>query len=167
MPRGLARTRRLVDAARQGGPVVLGVCLGAQMIVESMCPGGIRGAKRIEVGLAEIEWSLEENGSLVAPAFHYEEIDSSTITDSGGEVVATNAHSPVQGFRFGGRVWGLQFHPELDPTDVRRLVHYHKRTITTYGGDIALALRSVDQLESRWSGDSFEQLLNSIGASNA
>jgi GMP synthase-like glutamine amidotransferase len=157
MPGGLALTRSLVEAARRGEHTVVGVCLGAQMIAEVVRPGGVVGAQRIEVGLTEVWWRGE---TLIVPAFHYERIDQAV----GGqvEIVAGNAHSPVQSFRIGPRVWGMQFHPELRPDDVRDIAAHHQSTIESYGGTAESALRSVDRLEARWEPDLFDRILDRI-----
>lgn len=107
-------------------------------------------------------WHDGENERIVVPAFHYEEIDAATVTGGGGEIVADNASSRVQGFRLGTRIWGLQFHPELEPTDVRRVVAHHRHTIEAHRGTTAAALQSVDELESRWKRDLFDELLHRI-----
>jgi GMP synthase-like glutamine amidotransferase len=162
MPGGLAFTRNLVEAAQRGDTIVAGVCLGSQMIAEAIWPGGVRGAGQIEVGLAEVHWRCRSAERLVVPAFHYEAIDLSTVVGGGGEVVADNEHSPVQGFRLGADVWGLQFHPEFDPADLRRLVLHHRETIEARGGTVESALRSVDELESRWTHEMFDRIFRGI-----
>jgi GMP synthase-like glutamine amidotransferase len=165
MSPALALTRSLVDGAQRGDHTVLGVCLGSQMIAEALWPGGVRAAKRIEVGLAEVHWSDEDSERIVVPAFHYEEIDPLGVTAGGGKIVAGNAHSPVQGFRLGARIWGVQFHPELAPNDVRRMVGDNRATIEAHRGTVEAALRSVDLLESRWRRDLFGRILHRITGS--
>lgn len=159
MPRGLALVRSLVDAAPREDFTVVGICLGAQMIAEALCPGGVRSAGAIAAGLTEVEWEHPEPERLVVASFNYEVIDHATVVAGGGDVVAGNAHASVQAFRHGSQVWGLQFHPELRPGDVRQLVVHHRRTIEAYGGDVDAALRSVDELEPRWNDALFTRLL--------
>lgn len=162
MPRALGFTRALAQGAQRDDHTVVGVCLGSQMIAEALWGGGVRAGKRIEVGLTEVRWRDGESERIIVPAFHYEEIDPAVVVDGGGKVVANNAHSPVQSFRFGTRIWGLQFHPELGPADVRRMVRHHCRTIEAHRGTVEAALRSIDQLESRWKRDLFDQILHRI-----
>jgi GMP synthase-like glutamine amidotransferase len=132
------------------------------MIAEALWPGGVRSAEQIEVGLTEIQWRYRESERLVVPTFHYELLDRSTVVGGSGEVVADNAHSPVQGFRLGAGVWGLQFHPEFEPADLRRIVMHHRRTIEARRGTAESALRSVDQLESRWTRGLFDRIFHDI-----
>lgn len=129
MPKALALTRSLIQGARREEHTLVGICLGSQIVAESLWPGGVLAGEQIRVGLTEVRWHDGENERIVVPAFHYEEIDAATVTGGGGEIVADNASSRVQGFRLGTRIWGLQFHPELEPTDVRRVVAHHRHTI--------------------------------------
>lgn len=162
MPRALALTRSLVEGAQREDHTVVGICLGSQMITEALWPGGVRTGERIEVGLTEVWWRDGDSERIIVPAFHYEELDPSTVTGGGSRVVADNAHSPVQGFRLGTGIWGLQFHPELEPADVRRMVRHHRPTIEAHRGTAEAALRSVDQLESRWKRDLFDRVFHRI-----
>lgn len=159
MAGGLALTRDLIDGARQDRHAVVGVCLGAQMIGEALWPGSVRSRDRIRVGLNEIDWDGGKADRLVVPSFHYEALDRSQVIVGGGEVVGSSPQEPVQGFSYGSTVWGVQFHPELTPDDVRRLVHYHHRTIERYAGDVDAALRSVDRLEPRWTAEVFDRVM--------
>lgn len=162
MPHGLALTRSLVEAARRGDHTVVGVCLGAQVIAEALWSGAVHATERIEVGLTEVQWAGQDVERIVVPTFHYEQLSRPAVVGGGGEVVAVNANSLVEGFRLGARVWGLQFHLELEPGDVQRLVMHHRQTIEAQGGTAAAALQSVDQLESRWSSDLFDRIFNHI-----
>jgi GMP synthase-like glutamine amidotransferase len=164
MPAALAHTRRLVRRAEASGSRIVGVCLGAQMIAESLWPGSVRSGERIEVGLCEVSWHVAgQVRDAVVPAFHYEEIDPEAVIGGGGRIVAANPHSAVQGFRVGESVAGVQFHPELTPSDVRALVAHHAPTINEYGGDPDAALASVDRWEASWSADAFDWLLDELG----
>ncbi|MGW0702164.1 type 1 glutamine amidotransferase [Streptomyces sp. NPDC002867] len=168
MPGGLAVTRSLIEAAQREEHAVVGVCLGSQMIAEALWPerGSVRSARRIEVGLTEIRWREDERSNdgeqLVVPAFHYEELDPVPLLEGNAQVIADNGHSPVQGYRYGPRILGLQFHPEFGPADVRRIVLHHRRTIETYHGDFRAALDSVDRYESSWSTAVFNRLVHRV-----
>lgn len=162
MTDGLTLTRALVDSTQAHGHRVLGICLGAQMIAEVLWPGRIRGADSIEVGLTEVQWNDQGEGPTVVPAFHYEEVDSTAVTVGGGEIIAANEHSPVQGFQYGSNVFGVQFHPEFTLEDIRLLVEYHQKTIEEFRGSMSDALDSVDQFESALRPDLLEALLGRV-----
>lgn len=161
MPHGLALTSALADGARRGRHTLVGVCLGSQMIAETLSPGNsVRASDVIEVGLTTVRLRLEgREESVVVPSFHYEQI-LPRVLEGGAELVADNAHSPVQGFRYGPHVWGVQFHPELDPADTRHLVDHHRDTVETYHSSVAEALDSVDRHEARWSPKLFDRLFH-------
>jgi GMP synthase-like glutamine amidotransferase len=164
MAGGLALTRELVDGARAARHAVMGVCLGAQMIGEALWPGSVRGRERILVGLHEIDWNGGSSARLAVPSFHYEALDRSRVIAGGGRVVGASPQEPVQGFSYGSQVCGVQFHPELTPDDMRRLVHHHRRTIERYGGDVHAALGSVDRHASRWTAGAFATVLSEVVA---
>lgn len=169
MPRGLRVTRGLIDGALRDEHAVLGVCLGSQMIAEALWPGSVGSGPRIQVGLVEVTWSPSPGAAerLVVPAFHYEQVDSSRATAGGAAVLAEDLRSGLQGFRVGARVWGVQFHPELLPGDVRRLAAYHRETIETHQYSVESALRSVDSLERRWQPGVFDRILDRVCGSTA
>lgn len=168
MPRGLGLTHSLIEAAQREEHSVVGICLGSQMIAEALWPGRrtVRAAQQIEVGLTTVRWRDEkrhgESEQIVVPAFHYEELDPNPMLEGNAQVVADNDHSPVQGFRYGPRIWGFQFHPEFEPADVRRLVLHHRSTIENYHGDTQAALRSVDRYESAWTNTWFDQFIHRV-----
>lgn len=169
MPDGLATTRALVDGARAGEHTLLGVCLGAQMIAETLWPGSVSRAARIKTGLADITWhspGQTQPDQLVVPVFHYEEITRSAI-GADAEVVGEDSCEGLQGIRFGRRMWGVQFHPELEPDDVRRLVDHHQRTIELHHHSAAAALQSVNDRESEWRHELFDRILDDVLATAA
>lgn len=122
--------REAIGDARAGGGAVLGVCFGAQAIAAAIGgPRMVAAAERgIEVGASRVDdLALGCERSVVQ--FHYEEI-SSQILQLGADLEFTNAHSMIQGFSFGARVRGVQFHPEFDADDACRLVE-HNAEITS------------------------------------
>src|SRR5262245_30948955 len=164
MPHGLAVTRRLVDEARAGAHTLLGVCLGAQMIAETLWPGAVHGAARIKTGLADITWhppGQAEPDRLVVPLFHYEQITRSAISGDAA-LVGEDSFAGVQGSRFGQRLWGVQSHPELEPDDLRELVNHHRQTIELHHLSVAAALQSVDDREKEWSSGLFDRILDDV-----
>ena len=166
MRSGLKLTRELIAGARRGEHAVFGVCLGSQMIAETLWPGSVQRGERIEAGLTEVEWrpgGSAERERLVVPAFHYEQVDRARAVRGGARVVAQNARS-LQGFRFGSRLWGVQFHPELAPADVRRLLAHHRRTIEAHRHTVEAAGRSVDELEAAWDPGVFDRILAQVTA---
>jgi GMP synthase-like glutamine amidotransferase len=164
MPGGLALTRALIDGARAGAHTLFGVCLGSQMIAETLWPGSVQGAARIKTGLADIAWcppGQAEPDKLVVPLFHYQEIVRSAIGDD-AVLVGEDSLMGVQGICFGERLWGVQFHPELEPGDLRQLVEHHRQTIETYHYSAEAALQSVNDRENDWQHSLFDRILDDV-----
>lgn len=101
----------------QRGKLVLGICLGAQLIAKAL------GARVFKAPVKEIGWydvSLTRAGSYdpiffnlpkIFPVFQWHE-DTFEIPKS-GKLIATSDFVPHQAFRYGEKVYGLQFHLEV------------------------------------------------------
>lgn len=107
-----------VQAAIQTRKPVLGICLGAQLIAKAL------GSKVYSNGKKEIGWEpvtfsgAARNDALfhgrdteVIFHWHGETFD----LPDGAELLASSAACRHQAFRFGDRVYGLQFHLEVTP----------------------------------------------------
>ena len=106
-----------IKEAIQRGKSVLGICLGAQLIAKAL------GAKVFKASAKEIGWydvSLTKIGSQdplfstlpkTFPVFQWHE-DTFEIPKA-GKLIATSNPIPHQGFRYGEKVYGLQFHLEV------------------------------------------------------
>jgi GMP synthase (glutamine-hydrolysing) len=166
MRQGLRLVRQLVEAGERGEHAVLGVCLGSQMIAEVLWPGSVHTGERIEVGLVEVSWLSQQPPPtpVVVPAFHFEQVDRARAVKGGATVVAEARRGGLQGFQVGDRVWGVQFHPELTPADVRRLVAYHRQTIEAHDNSPEAALKSVANLEPGWDPALFDRIVDHVGA---
>jgi GMP synthase-like glutamine amidotransferase len=119
----LAAERELLAAAVADGLPVLGVCLGAQQLAVALGAEVTTGSAA-EVGVGSVE--LTGAGRLDAVLGpEYGGLSSSTIAcvhwhqdtfalPSGATHLAATARYPNQAFRVGDRVYGLQFHVEVD-----------------------------------------------------
>ena len=117
----LSTTRALLThAAHQDIPTV-GICLGAQVLATAI-GGTVTRADVIEIGATEIQvdahtattdplFSRYAGDTVVAAQWHQDWV--ATLPDS-AVVLAGSADCPVQAFRFGDNVYGVQFHPEID-----------------------------------------------------
>lgn len=118
-----APLRRWMEGVLKAGLPVWGSCNGMQLAAVVL--GGAVGASPngFEVGVAR-EVQLTEAGAAHAmlagrrngfavPCIHRDEVQR---LPKGAELLAGNAHSPVQVFAYeqgGARVWATQYHPEL------------------------------------------------------
>ncbi len=109
------------------GKAVLGVCLGAQMVAHCLgarvYPGGVK-----EIGWYEVDITPEgmEDGAFstlavegrpVAEVFQWH---GDTFDMPEGAVrIASSSSYPNQAFRYGSRVYALQFHIEVTPEILR------------------------------------------------
>jgi GMP synthase (glutamine-hydrolysing) len=114
----LAKECSLLAAAVRRGFLVLGVCLGAQLLAKAL------GCKSLswngaEVGVGSI--ALTQAGQKdplfagignVLPASHWHG-DTFTLPE-GAALLASSHMYAHQAFRFGSRAYGLQFHVEPD-----------------------------------------------------
>jgi len=106
-----------IKEAIQRGKAILGICLGAQLIAKAL------GAKVFKAPVKEIGWydvSLTKIGSQdplfsclpkTFPVFQWHE-DTFEIPKS-GKLIATSSPVSHQAFRYGEKVYGLQFHLEV------------------------------------------------------
>ena len=102
---------------------VLGICLGAQLLAVSL-DGEIAKGNKPEIGLTEIEMSQVEDpifGELASkslPTIQWHQDVVSRLPHDALSL-ASSAHCSNQIYRVGRIHYGLQFHPEADPTIVK------------------------------------------------
>jgi GMP synthase-like glutamine amidotransferase len=142
------------DLVARGRPVI-GICLGSQILAEALHPESIVSAPAIEVGLTPVTRPDDLSSGHVVPSFHYQAISPEFIKVTGAHVEWRNAHTAVQAYRYGERVFGCQFHPELSAADMHRLIDYHENVIAEHDGDVSSAHRSVAEYQEALSADLF------------
>lgn len=117
--REIAYIRRAIRAQRP----VLGVCLGAQLIAHAL------GKRVYPNGKKEIGWyPLHRTAAARRDPLFSRFPKTATVFQwhgdtfdlpNGGTLLATSPRCRRQAFRWGDRVYGLQFHVEVDPAMVR------------------------------------------------
>ena len=115
---GLEPQAALLREATERGVPVLGVCLGAQLLAHAL-GGAVRRLPRRHLDWLELRALPAAEGDPVlgslppgAAGIHWNE-DGFALPGGAAELLASPAGSG-EGFRAGGRSWGVQFHPELD-----------------------------------------------------
>jgi GMP synthase-like glutamine amidotransferase len=119
-----------IKEAIQRGKAILGICLGAQLIAKAL------GAKVFKAPVKEIGWydvSLTKIGSQdplfsdlpkTFSVFQWHE-DTFEIPKS-GKLIATSSPVSHQAFRYGEKVYGLQFHLEVTEEMIREWVETYE-----------------------------------------
>ena len=114
----LAGEARFLESALADGVPLLGVCLGAQLIARAA--GGLVGpAGAPEVGWFEVSRADGSDDPVIgalpgrfrAFQWHYY-----TFELPAGAVQLASSAAARQAYRLGDRVWGIQFHAEVDRT---------------------------------------------------
>lgn len=103
--------RQVIDA----GKVVLGICLGAQLIADVLGAKVAPNAHK-EIGWFPLQRSTDKLGGCIADglnAFHWH--GDTFELPQGADRIASSEVCINQGFLYGDRVVGLQFHLETTP----------------------------------------------------
>lgn len=111
---GILREIRWMDVVLRSNKPYLGICLGAQLLVNHL---GGRVATR-EDGLVEIGWyglQATEAGRRIMdwPEMVYQFHREGFELPDGAVLLATSQAYRNQAFRYGESAWGIQFHAEL------------------------------------------------------
>ncbi len=115
----LRRELDLIAAAIEAGKPVLGVCLGAQLIAKALGAAVYRNAVK-EIGWEPVHWTAAAEADRLLAGLRQPEMvfhwHGETFDLPGGaEHLAWTQACRNQAFRWGDRVWGLQFHLEVTP----------------------------------------------------
>jgi len=113
----LAEEKRFIRAAIDEGKLVLGICLGAQLLADVLGGEVVRG-EQPEIGWYPVELTVDGGDSAVfrvlPTRFETLHWHGDTFTIPPGAVrTASSVATPNQAFEYAnGRVVALQFHPE-------------------------------------------------------
>ena len=128
----------LHEAAHAGLPL-LGICYGHQLLAHAL--GGQVGnnPNGREMGTVGIDLHPQAHtdplfaglpACFPAQATH---LQSVLQAPAGATVLARNAHDACHAFRWGERVWGLQFHPEFSTTHMRGYIRARQDALAQEG----------------------------------
>ena len=136
--RWLGQEKRFIEQAISDGKLVLGICLGAQLIADVL-GGKVHKNKYKEIGWFDVELTADAKNSRVFNnlgerfiAFHWHgdtfDIPPGCIHAAKSEVCANQAFATED-----GKVVGLQFHLETSRESVEKLLNYCKDDIIDSG----------------------------------
>lgn len=119
----LQRESDLLGLCVQHDTPTLGICLGAQLIAE--VTGGCVRHDVPEIGFASVQLTDAGRDDPVMCDFEdgfatFNAHRDFITAGEGAVVLATSERAPVHALRAGARVYGVQFHPEMDAERVAR-----------------------------------------------
>lgn len=126
----IALTKQAIDENK----VVLGICLGAQIIGAAL-QAPVEKSPHKEIGIYPIHLTREAADDPVFKHFPQEFEVMHWHSDMPGLpaesiLLATSAGCPRQAFRYGDRVYGLQFHMELTAQLVEQMIKHDEAELT-------------------------------------
>jgi GMP synthase (glutamine-hydrolysing) len=136
-----ASLRQLVS----DGVPVLGICFGHQLLGHALGgrvsanPNG-REMGTVPLSVIEDDEVLGGRGSFLANSTH---LDSVVELPPGARVLAHTPQEPYAALRFGPRVWGVQFHPEIDAQVMRHYFEARRTTLLAEGFDLGASEGAV------------------------
>jgi GMP synthase (glutamine-hydrolysing) len=153
----LGHARRLVDLADRTGVPVVGICLGMQTLAAAIVGRPCSGPSPngIEVGVVDVR-SFDSVWRVAT--FHSHVVSDDLRNVPGVQVVATNAHTPIQAFEVGS-ISGVQFHPEMSRLDLAAAAEANPTWIQNPHGVVESVLGGADPTSAapnRW-------ILNPLG----
>ncbi len=135
---------------------LLGICFGHQAIAAALGPpGAVRLAPLGELGWEEIRVTCENplleglDREFRCFVSHFDEVIPGI---EGLEVLASSPRCPVQAYQVHGKpIWGLQFHPEMDPEESETLVQRNLGRHATIEEDLRTVM--ARRLDGRYLGE--------------
>lgn len=118
---GIVRETRFMDVVLKSGKPFLGICLGAQILVNHL-GGRVAGRDdgEVEIGWYGLEAIAAGKKMMDWPAMVYQFHREGFDLPRGAELLATADVYPNQAFRYGNNAWAIQFHAELTLTMMHR-----------------------------------------------
>lgn len=158
----LQAEKRFLERALRAEKMVLGICLGAQLIAD------VLGAKVVRNEHEEIGWFPVELTAEAADAKIFAALPRAFTTfhwhgemfeiPPGAQLMAHSAACPNQAFVYGENVCGVQFHPEVTKDSLRLMLQHESEDLKA-GEFIQTAEEMLDR-ESRFDGNA--ALLNCL-----
>jgi GMP synthase (glutamine-hydrolysing) len=135
--------RRLVDAA-DAGAALFGICFGHQLLGQALGGRVDRNPRGREIGTVSLECLGADPLFGEAPcSVNMTHVDSIVELPPGARVVARTERDPYAGVRFRDRVWGVQFHPEIDREVMADYVEGRSELIESEGLDLGAIRASI------------------------
>ncbi len=129
---------------------VVGICFGHQLIARAL--GGVVDKSTNGWGVGVHEYELlhsPEQGrdQLSLIASHQDQVMG---LPPGAEIIASNSHCPIAGFRMGDHILTFQGHPEFIPEYAREIIGFRRQMIGDARADEGLETLSSRTQEGPW-----------------
>lgn len=144
----LAVEMKAIEAALKRDMPVLGICLGAQLVA-AVLGADVRRAAHAEVGWYDLHVTDEGRADALFSGYAEREKifqlhqDTFDVPRSAKHLARTSL-CEGQAFRYGDKVYGLQFHLEVDKPMIKRWMHRPENTGLI---DASRGLLSAEQIE--------------------
>lgn len=141
------RTAGWLREAHAAGLPLLGVCYGHQLIAHAL--GGRVGPNPNGrcMGRVRVEDIAADDPLLgrFAPEaqFHVSHLEAVLEPPPGARVIGRADHDPHHALHFGGRSWGVQFHPEFGRAVMRAYIQARAQALAAEGLNAAALVREV------------------------
>ena len=142
----MLRTEAYLKKAVSEGASVLGICFGHQLIAQALGGRVEKNPRGREIGTTDVE--LVASDPLLDDAEHpfvanMTHVDSVIEPPKAARLLACTRRDPHSALRFGERVWGVQFHPEIDGDVMRKYISARRELIDEEGLDAAAILAAA------------------------
>jgi GMP synthase (glutamine-hydrolysing) len=126
------RLREWLRRAEQCGLPLLGVCFGCQILAAARGGRVVLNPEGWEIGAVDIDLAPAARtdplfagapSPLPVLATHEDRVEA---LPPGAVLLAGNQNTPLQAFRIGDRIWGVQFHPEASAALIAALIRLRR-----------------------------------------
>lgn len=119
----LCRVLSFMARALEAKTPLLGICLGGQLLARAAGGEVSSPSRHREHGICRVELTREGMldplfAGVATPFVTFQLHNDSFTPPPGATLLASSAACPAQAFSLPNRVYGLQFHPEVDPAIV-------------------------------------------------
>jgi GMP synthase (glutamine-hydrolysing) len=147
----IKRAEKWIRLAVASGIPFLGICFGHQLLASALGGTVADNPNGIEVGNVDIHLqphSVSDALFLDMPEIipsHVSHRQSVLRIPPGAVHLASSAMDANHAFRFGAKVWGLQFHPEFTAEIAQGYLDYYRPALIQRGVDVdALSRKVID-----------------------
>lgn len=122
----LKREKEIIRKAISNDKIVMGICLGSQLIAEAL-GANVYNNDQKEIGWFPVQWTMEGPSALhlqslpsELPVFH-SHVETFDLPE-GAVLIASSKACKNQAFAFGSKVFGFQFHFEMLARNVMEML---------------------------------------------